>query len=289
METRSPAAIQCPRIEALVRPEGPEPPTTWFEAGTLNQRKRLSPHNNHGWRPPIEMPQTYCKDVRMIEMFGCSMGEIKGRPERPLTVVVSTDRRNTLPWTGEVIAMKRKYKRLGFTAAQSAELWDHWQQGEGLKSIGRALGKPSSCIVSHLRPSGGIRPRARKRSRLALTLAEREEISRGIAAGQSIRSIACSLGRSASTVSREINRNGGCVRYRAAGADKRAWDVARRPKACKLATYLRLRQAVARKLQRHWSPEQIAGWLKRRYADDQACHVSHETIYRSLFVQARGP
>ncbi len=184
--------------------------------------------------------------------------------------------------------MKRKYKRLGFTAAQSAEVWDRWQQGEGLKSIGRALGKPSSCIVSHLRPSGGIRPRARKRSRLALTLAEREEISRGIAAGHSIRSIACSLGRSASTVSREVNRNGGCVRYRAASADKRAWDAARRPKACKLATHPRLRQAVARKRQRHGSPEQIAGWLKRRDPDDQACHVSHETIYRSLFVQARG-
>ncbi len=184
--------------------------------------------------------------------------------------------------------MRKKYVRVGFTAAQSAELWDRWQRGEGLSSIGRALGKPSSSIFNHLRPSGGIRPSERKRSRLALTLAEREEISRGIALGQSIRSIAGYLGRSPSTVSREIKRNGGPVRYRAAGGDKRAWAVARRAKACKLATYPRLCRVVARKLERSWSPEQIAGWLKRRYPDNSAWHVSHETIYRSLFVQARG-
>jgi IS30 family transposase len=123
---------------------------------------------------------------------------------------------------------------------------------------------------------------------LALTLAEREEISRGMALGQSIRSIAGYLGRSPSTVSREIKRNGGPVRYRAAGGDKRAWAVARRPKACKLATHPRLCRVVARKLERNWSPEQIAGWLKRRFPDNSAWHVSHETIYRSLFVQARG-
>jgi IS30 family transposase len=123
---------------------------------------------------------------------------------------------------------------------------------------------------------------------LALTLTEREEISRGIAVGQSLRSIAVSLGRSPSTVSREIKRNGGPARYRAAGADNRAWAAARRPKACKLATRPRLCQAVARKLERNWSPEQIAGWLKRSYPDNQAWHVSHETVYRSLFVQARG-
>ena len=184
--------------------------------------------------------------------------------------------------------MRKKYVRVGFTAAQSAELWDRWQRGEGLSSIGRALGKQSSSIFNHLRPSGGIRPSERKRSRLALTLAEREEISRGIALGQSIRSIAGYLGRSPSTVSREIKRNGGPVRYRAAGGDKRAWAVARRAKACKLATYPRLCRVVARKLERSWSPEQIAGWLKRRYPDNSAWHVSHETIYRSLFVQARG-
>ncbi len=122
-----------------------------------------------------------------------------------------------------MIAMRKKYIRVGFTAAQSSELWDRWQKGEGLKSIGRVLGKPSSCIFNHLRPSGGIRPAERTRSRLALTLVEREEISRGLALGQSQRSIAGSLGRSPSTVGREIERNGGPARYRAAGADKRAW------------------------------------------------------------------
>jgi len=184
--------------------------------------------------------------------------------------------------------MRKKYIRVGFTAAQSSELWARWQKGEGLKSIGRALGKPSSCIFNHLRPTGGIRPTERTRSRLALTLSEREEISRGMAVGQSLRSIAGCLGRSPSTVSREIKRNGGPVRYRAAGADKRAWAMARRPKACKLWRHPRLCRAVARKLERNWSPEQIAGWLKRSYPDDPACQVSHETIYRSLFVQARG-
>jgi IS30 family transposase len=184
--------------------------------------------------------------------------------------------------------MKKKYIRIGFTAAQSSELWDRWREGEGLTSIGRALGKPSSCIFNHLRPTGGICPAGRKRSRLALTLAEREEISRGIAVGQSVRSMAGCLGRSPSTVSREINRNGGPARYRAAGADKRAWAMARRPKLCKLAGHPRLCRAVARQLERDWSPEQIAGWLKRGYPDDPAWQVSHETIYRSLFVQARG-
>ena len=184
--------------------------------------------------------------------------------------------------------MRRKYQRVGFTAAQSAELWDRWRKGEGLTSIGRAFGRPSSCIFSHLRPTGGIRPRVRRRSRLALSLAEREEISRGLVAEQSIRLIARSLGRAPSTVSREIKRNGGYHRYRAAAADKRAWSEALRPKTCKLAMHACLRQAVERKLRHNWAPEQIAGWLKRTYPDNEAYHVSHETIYRSLFVQARG-
>lgn len=184
--------------------------------------------------------------------------------------------------------MGRHYKRVGFTPTQTAELWDRWQKGEGLKSIGRVLGKPSSCIFSHLKPTGGIRPPARRRSRLALTLAEREEISRGLVAEQSMRSIARSLGRSPSTISREIERNGGERRYRAARADKRAWDKAKRPKRCKLARHPCLRQAVERKLRHNWAPEQIAGWLKTTYPDNKAYHVSHETIYRSLFVQARG-
>ncbi len=184
--------------------------------------------------------------------------------------------------------MRRKYIRVGFTAAQKTELWDRWQKGEGLKSIGRAFGKPSSSIFNHLRPTGGIRPGERRRSRLSLTVSEREEISRGIVAARSIRSIASSLGRAASSVSREINRNGGCRRYRAAAADKRAWSEALRPKPCKLALHPCLRLAVERKLRHNWAPEQIAGWLKRRYPDNEAYHVSHETIYRSLFVQARG-
>jgi IS30 family transposase len=188
----------------------------------------------------------------------------------------------------ECLQMRRKYRRTGFTAAQKIELWDRWQKGEGLKSIGRVFGKSSSSIYSHISPFGGIRPRERRRSRLSLTLAEREEISRGIVAASSIRSIASSLGRAASTVSREINRNGGCSRYRAAAADKRAWSEALRPKPCKLALHPCLRLAVERKLRHNWAPQQIAGWLKRHYPDNEAYHVSHETIYRSLFVQARG-
>ena len=157
-----------------------------------------------------------------------------------------------------------------------------------MRSIGRVFGKPSSSIYFQLAPYGGIRPAPRRRSRLALSLLEREEISRGIVAERSIRSMASLLGRSPSTVSREIRRNGGYDRYRAALADKRAWDGARRPKRCKLATHPPLCRAVARKLQLNWSPEQIAGWLKRAHPGDRSCQVSHETIYRSLFVQARG-
>jgi IS30 family transposase len=167
-------------------------------------------------------------------------------------------------------------------------LWDRWQRGESLKAIGRAFGKPSSSIYFQLVPHGGIRPAPRRRSRLALTLSEREEISRGIAAHQSARSMARLLGHSPSTVSREISRNGGYDRYRAAQADEKAWVRARRPKRCKLANSPGLRQAVARKLRLNWSPEQIAGWLKRAHPEDEFYRVSHETIYRSLFVQARG-
>lgn len=184
--------------------------------------------------------------------------------------------------------MDQRQKRRRFTAAESTEIWDRWQRGEGLTSIGRLYGKNSSSIFNHLKPSGGIRPPRRRRSKLALSLCEREEISRGMVAGHSIRSIAARLGRAPSTVSRELCRNGGYGRYRAAAADKRAWGQALRPKACKLATYPRLRQIVVRKLRGNWSPEQIAGWLKRTYPDDEAYQVSHETIYRSLFVQARG-
>jgi IS30 family transposase len=178
--------------------------------------------------------------------------------------------------------------RRGFTAAEKTEMWDRWQRGESLKAIGRAFGKPSSSIYFQVAPHGGIRPAPRRRSRLALTLSEREEISRGIAMHRSARSMARLLGHSPSTVSREINRNGGYNRYRATPADEQAWARSRRPKRCKLGDSPRLRQAVARKLRLNWSPEQIAGWLKRAHPEDESCRVSHETIYRSLFVQARG-
>jgi IS30 family transposase len=183
--------------------------------------------------------------------------------------------------------MDRGFRR-GFTAAEKAELWDRWQRGESLKAIGRAFGKPSSSIYFQVAPHGGIRPAARRRSRLALTLSEREEISKGITAHQPARSIARLLGRSPSTVSREIARNGDYDRYRAALADENAWIRARRPKRCKLANNGRLRQAVVQKLRLNWAPEQIAGWLKRTHPKDECYQVSHETIYRSLFVQARG-
>ncbi len=183
--------------------------------------------------------------------------------------------------------MGQSYRR-GFTAAERTELWDRWRRGESLKAIGRAFGKPSSSIYYQVAPHGGIRPAPRRRSRLALTLSEREEISRGLAAHRSARSMARLLGRSASTVSSELSRNGGYDGYRAALADETAWTRARRPKRCKLASSPRLRQAVASKLRLNWSPEQIAGWLKRSHPDDESYRVSHETIYRSLFVQARG-
>ena len=183
--------------------------------------------------------------------------------------------------------MKPGYRR-GFSTAGKTELWDRWQRGESLKAIGRVFGKPSSSVYFQLAPHGGIRPAPRRRSRLALSLSEREEISRGIVAERSIRSMARLLGRSPSTVSREIRRNGGYDRYRAAQADKRAWDGACRPKRCKLARHPALCREVARKLRLNWSPEQIAGWLKRAHPRDGSCQVSPETIYRSLFVQARG-
>ena len=119
-------------------------------------------------------------------------------------------------------------------------------------------------------------------------LAEREEISRGIAAGKTLRSIARSLGRSASTVSREISRNGGFDSDRAAAADEATWESARRRKRCRLVRNRKLCERVGDQLRLYWSPQQIAGWLKRTYPEDESLHVSHETIYRSLFIQARG-
>ncbi len=179
-------------------------------------------------------------------------------------------------------------RRIYYNAEQKAQMWDRWQKGESLTAIGRVFDRPSSSIFNQLSPSGGIRPPPRRRSRIALTLPEREEISRGIVCDLSVRTIASQLGRSPSTVSREINRNGGLKHYRASQADQAAWDRAQRPKPCKLATHPALRRIVARKLRCNWSPEQIAGWLKRENPTDDHHTVSHETIYRSLFVQARG-
>jgi IS30 family transposase len=157
-----------------------------------------------------------------------------------------------------------------------------------MSSIGRVFERESSSVYSLISPTGGIRPTVRKRSRLALTLCEREEISRGIATHQSLRVIAVQLGRAQSTISREVKRNGGSERYQAAQADQVAWDRSHRPKRCKLATHPKLSHIVATQLKRQWSPEQIAGWLKREHPQDEHNQVSHETIYRSLFIRARG-
>ncbi len=178
--------------------------------------------------------------------------------------------------------------RIKYTAAQKAEMWDRWQRGESMNAIGRVFDRHSTSIFGLLAPSGGIRPPPRQRSRLALTVAEREEISRGLASDLSLRTIAARLGRSPSTISRELNRNGGNISYRATQADQAAWDRARRPKRCKLACHRTLSRTVAAKLRLQWSPQQIAGWLKREYPEDESHQVSHETIYRSLFIQARG-
>ncbi len=178
--------------------------------------------------------------------------------------------------------------RIYYTDADKELMWDRWQAGESLHSIARLFDRYHPSIQRILAQTGGIRPPKRRRSRLALSTAEREEISRGIVAGRSIRSIATLLGRAPSTVSRELRRNGGRRCYRANQADKAAWERAKRPKTCKLAENRALARVVASKLQLEWAPDQIAGWLKRTYPDDQDMQVSHETIYKSLFIQARG-
>ena len=157
-----------------------------------------------------------------------------------------------------------------------------------MSSIGRLFDRDSSSVFAVLSPSGGIRPKPRRRSAHSLSLSERETISRGIVRGLSMRAIARDLNRSPSTISREIGRHGGRQGYRASEADRRAWERAKRPKRCKLARYPRLRRSVIRLLQGKWSPEQIAGWHQRHYAGDMTMQISHETIYKSLFIQARG-
>jgi IS30 family transposase len=179
-------------------------------------------------------------------------------------------------------------KRFGLSAIEKRDIWSRWKAGQSLHEIGRAFGKEHSSIRCLLLPRGGIPPAARRRSRLALTLSEREDISRGTASGSSFREIARHLDRAVSTVSREIARHGGRPAYRAHAADDQAWNSALRPKQCLLALHPRLREIVASKLILDWSPEQISGWLKTHYPDDGSMRVSPETIYRSLFIQARG-
>ena len=182
-----------------------------------------------------------------------------------------------------------KYRpRICYTEAQKALMWDRWQKGESLGSIARLFDRGHSSIQRILTESGGIRPAPRRRSSRSLTLAERGEISRGLASYRSLRAIALQLGRAPSTISREVNRNGGLKQYRASQADQAAWDRAHRPKTCKLVANRDLARVVARKLQLEWAPEQIAGWLKHTYPEDESYQVSHETIYKSLFIQARG-
>jgi len=179
--------------------------------------------------------------------------------------------------------------RIWFTPKQKAELWERWKSGQCVADIARALERRNkSGVYRVLALNGGIAPTPRRRASVALRLEEREEISRGIAAGRSIRRIAQGLGRSPSTVSREIRRNGGSSAYRASEADTCAWERALRPKPCRLARHAELRWRVAQKLTLQWSPEQISGWLKRQFPTGQGMQVSHESIYRSLFVQTRG-
>jgi len=179
-------------------------------------------------------------------------------------------------------------KRDRLSTEQRIDLWRRWKAGESLHDIGRAFGKGHGSIRFLLTQRGGIVPAARRRSPRTLTLAEREDISRGIASGSSIREIASGLQRAVSTVSREVARHGGRPLYRASEADRQAWESALRPKVCLLAIDQKLRTIVASKLILDWSPEQISAWLKVSYPRNESMRVSHETIYRSLFIQARG-
>ena len=178
--------------------------------------------------------------------------------------------------------------RQGMAEELKAQIWERWKQGESLSEIGRALGKRPSTILGVLRRQGGLAPQPRVRSIQSLRLQEREEISRGIAGGATVREIARVLRRAPSSISRELRRNGGREGYRACRAEQAAWHRARRPKPYRLSCNTRLRELVQQKLQQRWSPEQISGWLARAFAGNDSMQVSPETIYRSLFIQARG-
>jgi Helix-turn-helix domain len=171
-----------------------------------------------------------------------------------------------------VFAMQRRWK---LSSVQRADMWNRWKAGQSLNAIGRALGKDKQVIHFLLARHGGIAPPVRRRSRRALTLAEREDISRGIASGCSLRVVAQGMGRACSTISREVARHGGRAQYRANQADQQAWESALRPTPCRLATHSELQQIVASKLMQDWSPEQISGWLKQSYPDDEGLRVCH--------------
>jgi IS30 family transposase len=178
--------------------------------------------------------------------------------------------------------------RIYYSEAQKAQMWARWKEGWTMHQIAHLFDRGHSSIHRIIAESSGIQPPQRRRSQLALTLVEREEISRALVTGHSIRSIAARIGRAPSTVSREIKRNGGQASYRASQADSAACERAHRPKRCKLAQNRTLAGIVTEKLRALWSPEQIAGWLKHTYPGDESRHVSHETVYRTLFIQARG-
>lgn len=182
----------------------------------------------------------------------------------------------------------QRVRRLPMSERDQGTIWERWKRGDSLSEIGRAIDHRPAAVFQVVRARGGVPPAPRERSSRALTVGEREEISRGLATAVSFSEIGARLGRPTSTVSREVGRHGGRQGYRAARADAEAWDRARRPQRCRLARLPALRAHVAEKLEADWSPEQIAGWLKRTHPQDPDMQVSHETIYLSLFVQSRG-
>lgn len=175
-----------------------------------------------------------------------------------------------------------------FSASELESVWQHWKRGVSNLQIAKTMGFPPASVWWQIRHRGGLAPQPRRRAECALSLSEREEISRGVAMAEGVRSLARRLARAPSTISREIERHGGRARYRANDADRAAWAAARRPKRGRLVVTRRLRRVVAQKLGLDWAPQQIAAWLVNTYPDEPAMHVSHETIYRALYVQARG-
>lgn len=189
-------------------------------------------------------------------------------------------------FTGGYVGRRRR--RIAFSEAERSVVWQRWREGALYPDIAKELGRSVPAVTYLIVRHGGIAPAERQRSERVLSASEREEISRGLVSDESLCSIARRLGRAPSTISREIRRHGGALKYRAQTADSEAWDRARRPKNCRLAINPELRRLVWGKLREDWSPEQIANWLVKAYPDDASLHVSHETIYRTLYVQTRG-